>query len=283
MAQPLYEFGGAAHLPVLHLAVANGFPPQTYIPLLQPLTTQFRAVCLPPRALWPGEHKPGETGSWHDLAGDMLAGMEQYGLDRVVAVGHSFGGVASALAIMRQPKRFRALILLDPTFLPPRIIWAIRISRLIGLDGRSGLVAGALRRRARFASVDEAYGYFRGKRLFGDWPDASVRLYAEGMLRRAVEGEGFELAWPPAWEAHYFRTVYTGVWRVLPKLRGLLPTLVLRGGVTDTFVEESAAKLRRLLPEARHVEIPGHGHLFPQSAPDATRRAMLDWLREIEG
>src|SRR5262245_22227216 len=115
MPQTLYEFGGKPDAPVMHLAVANGFPPQTYIPLFQPFTERYRVVSLPPRALWSGQHDPSETGSWRALADDLLAGMETHKLNNVIAVGHSFGGVASALAAIKQPQRFRALILLDPT------------------------------------------------------------------------------------------------------------------------------------------------------------------------
>jgi pimeloyl-ACP methyl ester carboxylesterase len=285
MPQTIYEFGGVsaksarANAPVMHLAVANGFPPQTYAPLLKPFMADYRIVSLPPRALWVGEHQPPETRSWRNLADDLLAGMEQYSLRQVVGVGHSFGAVASALAAIRQPERFRALVLLDPTILPPFWIFAVQLSRLAGID--HPLTKGALRRRRHFESVDEAFTYFRGKRLFGNWSDDVLRLYAESMLRPSANGSGMELAWTPEWEAHYYRRQYLWVWRDMRRLRGLVPLLIVRGGTSDTFVPEAAARLRRVLPTAAYAEVAGHGHLFPQSAPEESGKIIEGWLARL--
>lgn len=282
MPQTLYEFGGKPDAPVMHVAIANGFPPKTYTPMVEPFTKHYRVLSLPPRALWNGQHHPSETGSWRDIADDLLAGMEAHRLNNVIAIGHSFGGVASALAAIKQPKRFRALIMLDPTIMPARYVNGVRLMRLLGVENRIPLVLGALRRRLRFASVDEAYTYFRGKRLFTVWSDSAVRLYTEAMLHPAADGNGVELTWSPQWEAQYYRKVHTGVWGDLPKLRGLLPILTIRGGTTETFVKEAADRFRRILPDVDYAEIEGHGHLFPQSAPDETRKIIEQWLTKLK-
>jgi len=277
MPQPLYTFGGDGS--VMHLAVANGFPPQTYAPLLQPFTSRYRLVCLPPRALWPDDQQPpDQPGSWRALADDLLAGMRQYNLTDVIAVGHSFGGIASLLAALDEPERFRALILLDPTILPPERVQVMKMAQETGQTEQIPLVQTARRRRRAFDSVDDAYAYFKTKPLFNGWPDETVRLYAESLTRPSANGNGVELAWTPEWEAHYYRSMYTEIWETLPRLRGLLPTLVIRGGTTDTFVESAAERMKSLVPDAAYVDIPGHGHLFPQSAPEETRRVMETWL-----
>ncbi|NWG16471.1 MAG: alpha/beta hydrolase [Chloroflexi bacterium] len=276
MTYPLLEFGGAG--PLLHLAVANGFPPQTYLPLLLPLADRYRLTCLPPRALWPDEPLPERLTDWRTLADDLLAGMARHDLNAVIAVGHSFGGVASLLAALAEPWRFRALCLLDPTILPLPAMQAIDEMRANGSLSAFPLVQGALRRRRRFPGVEEAYAYFKTKTLFLDWPDAALRLYVEHGTRPAAGGDGVELAWPPEWEAYYFSAVYTGTWADLPRLRGQLPVLIVRGENSDTLLPEAAAQIRALLPEASYAEIAGHGHLFPQTAPDATRRVIADWL-----
>lgn len=274
---PLFDFGGAG--PALHLAVANGFPPHTYRPLLAPLTADYRVLSLPPRALWPGVGAPpAQAGSWRELADDLLAGLRQHNLTDVIAVGHSFGGVASLLAVLAEPRRFRALILLDPTILPPPVADAIRALRQQGDGARLPLVDGALSRRSRFADLDEAFAYWRDKALFSDWPDAALRLYAESMTRPTGSGD-LTLTWSPAWEAYYYQSVYTDAWDDLPRLAGLLPTLVIGGETTTTFTAEARDRARALLPGAAHVTIGGHGHLFPHSAPAETERVIRDWLK----
>lgn len=277
MSYPLVEFGGSG--PLIHLALANGFPPEAYRPLLEPLTERYRVVCLPPRPLWNPPPAPDGLTSWRELAADLLDGLRAHNLEDVIAVGHSMGGVHSLLAVLAEPRRFRALILLDPTILPPLPLAAIRLLQALGMGSRFPLVRGALRRRAYFESVEEAFAYWRAKPLFHDWSDEVLRFYAEGLTRPAPNG-GVMLRWSPQWEARAYQTILTDVWRDVPRLRGLLPTLIVRGERTDTFVAASKRRARRLLPEATFVTLEGHGHLFPMSAPQETRRIIEAWLKE---
>jgi len=270
--QPIYQLGGAGQ--VIHLAVANGFPPPTYAPLVEPLTIHYRVVSLPPRALWPGELPPDDLRDWHTVAEDLLDGLAYYDLKDVIAVGHSFGGIASILAAAMQPERFRALVLLDPTILPDSAMAAMAQMQADGSIRDFPLAQGALRRKRQWATIEEASTYFRGKALFHDWSDDSVRLYAETGTR-PTDG-GVELVWPPEWEAYYFCTLYTPIWDEVPKLR--LPTLVLRGGESDTFMPEAAARVCSLIPGATYAELPGYGHLFPLSTPDETQQIIGAWL-----
>lgn len=279
MSQPIVEAGGSGL--VLHFAVANGFPPLTYTPLLEALAARYRVVCLPPRALWPGAQPPQTLRDWRMLADDLLAGLRAHDLSGVIAVGHSFGGVASLLAALAEPERFRALILLDPTILPPPAMQMIEQLTAQGMVGEFPLVQGALRRRRQFASAEAAFAYFRQRSLFRDWPEAALRLYVQHGTRPAADGDGVELAWPPEWEAYYFSTLYTGTWEALPGLRGRLPVLAVRGQISDTFLVEAAGRFRELLPEAGFVEIAGHGHLFPLTAPDETARTITNWLAAL--
>jgi len=273
---PVYEFGGSG--PVIHLAGANGFPPETYRPLLDPLTAQYRVLSLLPRPLWPAPPPPDALGGWHDLAADLLAGLRERQLNGVIGVGHSMGGVFSMLAALAEPDRFRALILLDPTILPPAASLGIRTMRGLGLEENLPLVKGARKRRSMFASTQAAYRYWREKPLFDGWPDETVRLYAESMTRPDPLNGGVRLAWPREWEARVYETVPGDLWREVPKLAGLLPVLVVRGAETDTFTGASARRFARLVPQAEMVTVEGHGHLFPHSAPDETRGIVKGWL-----
>jgi pimeloyl-ACP methyl ester carboxylesterase len=272
--QPLFDFGGSGR--VLHLAVANGFPPLTYRALLDPLAARYHVVSLPPRPLWDAPPPPESINSWRSLAVDLMAGLRAYDLNGVIAVGHSFGSVASMLAVSTEPKRFAALILLDPTLLSPRRLWMLAVLRRFGLEGRMPLVRGALRRRSRFTSRDEAFTYWRGKPLFRDWSDDALGLYTDAMVCPSAEG-GLELTWPPEWEAHYYRTIYAGSWQALETLRGTVPILCLRGEMSDVFDASAGERFQHILPDAT-LEVVAGGHLFPLSAPDATRAVIEKWL-----
>jgi pimeloyl-ACP methyl ester carboxylesterase len=275
---PIYDFGGSGQ--IINLLPANGFPPETYIPLLRPLTNRYHVICMLPRALWPDEKPPTKLHQWDMLADDLLAGLAYHKLDKVIAVGHSFGGIASMIATVRQPKLFSALCLLDPTLFRPEWLEGLEQMQHDGSIIEFPLVQGAMRRKRTFETKDAAFAYFKTKRLFADWSDESLHLYVDYGTQPAAYGS-LELRWSPEWEAYYFSTGFTRSWEVVPKLRGLLPVLAIGGGTTDTYVPEIAAMLRDELPEASFAEVAGHGHLFPQTAPQQTEVLISRWLEHL--
>ena len=281
MHQPLHDFGGSG--PPLHLAVANGFPPATYAPFVAPLLSAHHVFTLPPRALWPDiGPPPAGAVSWVTMAEDLLAGWTAHGIGQLVAVGHSFGGVASMLAAVRQPERFQALVLLDPTILAPSILDQVRELRQRGEISRMPLVDGARRRRNRFATTEEAYQSWLGKPLFARWPDATLRLYAESMTRPAADGDGVELVWTTEWEAHYYETLFAESWAEAARLSAEIPLLVLAGEESTTVLPDSVAEMRRVWPWADIRTIPGYGHLFPQEMGAVAGEMVGDWLAGID-
>ncbi len=275
---PIYDFGGSGQ--IINLLPANGFPPETYIPLLRPLTDRYHVICILPRVLWPDEKPPGKLRQWDMLADDLLAGLAYHKLDNVIAIGHSYGGIASMIAAARQPEYFSALCLLDPTLFRPEWLEGMEQMQRDGSIIEFPLVQGAMRRRRTFENTEAAFAYFKTRKLFADWPDESLQLYATYGTQPAANGER-ELRWSPEWEAYYFSTGFTRSWEVAPKLRGLLPILVLGGGTSDTYVPEIAEMLRDVLPDATFAEIAGHGHLFPQTAPQQTEVQISQWLQRL--
>lgn len=275
---PIYDFGGSGQ--VVHIALANGFPPQTYLPMLTQFTQQYRVVNLMPRALWDNAPPPQKLLSWKELvAKDLHQGMIEHNLRDMVAIGHSFGGIATLLTAIQDPARFKAIILLDPTIFPRPYMKAIQISRLLGRKMNTPLAERTEKRKMTFDSVDVAYTYFKGKKLFADWDEQALHQYAQSM-KPNPDGT-VSLAWKREWEAYYFRTIYGGTWGELRKLRGKMPILLMRGGTSDTLFASVANSIRRVLPDITYHEIAGHGHLFPQSAPQQTADVILGWLKNI--
>lgn len=274
---PIWHLGGDGAT-TLNLAVANGFPPATYAPLVAHLSARFRVVTLPPRPLWPtNEQPPQDRRDWrHTIARDLIDGIRAHDLRDLVAVGHSFGAVATIVAANAMPERFKAVVLLDPTILPQAALWFIRAVRWTGRDLGNRLAQGADRRRDHFEGREAAYERLRQKALFRDWHEDAFRGYIDSLQPDPSRG-GLTLAWPRRWEAHYFRTIYTGIWRELPRLPHDIPTMMIRGGTSDTLLPSAACRIQRIMPRLIYHEIAGHGHLFPQSAPDETARLILDW------
>lgn len=278
MEYPILKLGGRGQ--TLNIAPANGFPPETYLPMLHPLMKKYRIICLPPRALWPNSVPPAHLGTWEsDLADDLSAAVQAHDLDSVIAVGHSFGAIASMLAIVKDPSRFSALVMLDPTILTRQTLNGLRAARVANTLDDFPLANRALKRQRQFASRDDAFVYLRSRGIFAAWSEVALRAYVDHGL--VANAEGFELRWTPEWEAYYFKTAFTETWEVLPRLEGVLPTLIVRGADSDTYLTESSRLVQEILPSADHVDIPGHGHLFPQSAPEQAGRHINDWLTSL--
>lgn len=276
MTYPLIEHGGAG--PVLHWAPANGFPLETYQPILDGLTAEFRCATLPPRALWPDiGAPPAGNGDWSELAADLVAGIEQHGLHDVIAVGHSFGAVASLVAaVMRRPL-FRTLVLLDPVILPADVMEQYaRAKRTNWESDGHPLARQALRRRSHFSSRQEAFDIWRRRRLFADWSDAALMRYVDGGLRPDGSG-GYTLTWSAAWEAYYYNAFKADTWREVARLDPTLPILIVAGATSDTFMSDARAEFEAAVPWSESVVVDA-GHLFPQARPDATLAVLNDWL-----
>jgi len=280
MEFPLIEHGGRGR--PLHLAPATGFPLETYFPIIEPLTSRFRVVSIPPRALWPRVGPPPDRpGSWEDLAEDLAAGLAQHRLDDVIAIGHSFGGVASLLAAIRRPARFGAVCLLDPTILIPARMEAFRAAKATGWKtSEHPLAARARDRRSSFRSREEAFRYWRAKRLFADWSDEALGHYVRGMLRPRSDGR-YDLAWTGAWESYYYESFYPGTWDDLLRLDSSLPVLVIRGETSDTFPAAAEQLFRERVPWAETAMVSGFGHLFPLAAPQRTLEILVEWLDRV--
>lgn len=272
MTYPLYEYtaNGSA---VMNFSLGNGFPPEMYLPLVNEIDLNYQKVCLLPRSWWP-DTNPADMESWHVMVDDYIAGIREHQLAPVVGIGHSMGGVINLMAAVEQPELFRAVVLIDPVFFPRWMSRLLGILKKIGVEPRMPLVQGALNRREKWASEEEAYVYFRGKSLFRLCSDEVVRLYTHHMLRPA--SDGVELAYPKEWEAQIFRTPPLDEWRYPPKIQ--VPCLIIAGENTNAFRPGAVQLWRRIRPDIPLLTVPKTSHLLPVEEPKIVAKAIQDFL-----
>jgi pimeloyl-ACP methyl ester carboxylesterase len=274
----LFEFNPGSEKPLLHLAHANGFPPPTYHQALTPLLPHFRVVALAPRPLW-GDTPPEWLKHWSQMADDLVQGLEAMGAKGIVGMGHSLGGVLTLYAAVKRPDLFSKVILIDPTLLAPKLLFQIKVMKFFGLEARSWLVKGALRRKREWGNFTEAYQYFRGRQLFKNWSDEVVKSYTESMTGPRPGG-GVQLIYPPEWEARIYQTIPADVWKFAKVLQP--PTLVIRGETSNTFTADSEKAFRKVRPHTEFVMVPGAGHLVPQEKPEEVGKLILEFLTRGE-
>lgn len=278
--------------PWLHVAHANGYPPRCYLALAEALSDRCRVVGLRTRPMTAGIAAAAALSTWHPLADDLIAALEVLGAAEqtgpIIGVGHSLGGVVTLYAAVARPDLFASVVLIDPVFLMPSDAAAADDEGDDGASPRAALVRGAVGRRSTWDSVEEAFEHFRTKPVFARFDDDALRAYVRGSTmgtgrqRSAMSGASdtsCTLAIPREWEAQIYRTPPTDVWDILPRLT--VPTLAIRGALSDTLSPAAWQRWQALQPAARFVELPDVGHLLPFEAPGAVADAVRSFVDEI--
>jgi pimeloyl-ACP methyl ester carboxylesterase len=113
------------------LAVADSGGPGTPVVLLHGLTATRRYVVMGSKALersghrviaydarGHGESDPGEHYRYEDLAGDLLALLDERGIDRAVLAGASMGAHTAVRVALDNPDRVAGLVAITPAYRP---------------------------------------------------------------------------------------------------------------------------------------------------------------------
>lgn len=233
------------------------------------------------RPLW-SDSNPAEIRDWRPLSDDLLRLLADLEPAPTIGVGHSIGAIVTLRAALREPRRFRALVLLDPVLFPPDFIALWNVVRTLGLGYRFlPLIRSALKRRRQFDDLELAFRAYRRRDVFRGLSDENLHACIAGMTRPR-EGGGYELVYSPEWEA---RIYYTGIWRDFDLWRGLktlqIPTLILRGAQSDTFWARTAAQVRRANPKVRIEALEHTSHLLPLEKPEQVSRRIIEFADQI--
>jgi len=229
------------------------------------------------RPLWP-DSNPDDIQDWQPFSDDLLHFLAPPQPAPVIGVGHSIGAVVTLRAALRDPGKFRALILLDPVLFVPSQLVMWNFFRAIGLGNKvHPKISGALKRRRTFDNLDLVFRGYRSREVFRYMSDESLRIYIEGITRKT--DNGYELVYSPEWES---RIYFTGlrdfdIWRDVPKLE--VPTLFIRGAETDTFLENAAKFLKQKQPKVRVETLDKSTHILPLERPKEVFDMMQSFLR----
>lgn len=277
MSIPHFDFGGTGT--PLHFLHANGYPPDCYKPLFKLLKTEYHVFGMPLRPLW-DEAKIDDIKDWQPFSDDLRFFLSSQPAP-VIGVGHSIGAIVTLRAALRDPGKFKALVLIDPVLFVPSFLFSWRIVRALGLgDKFHPLILGAQKRRRTFDDLETVFRGYRNRNIFRYMSDENLRIYIAGITRKT--SDGYELIYSPEWEAHIYRTGLRDfdLWRDLPKLE--VPTLFIRGAETDTFLAAAAKLVKQRQPKVRVEALPQSTHLLPLERPQAVFEIMQSFLKSLE-
>lgn len=262
-------------LPLLHVLHGNGLCARTYTAMLTPLADHFDLWLCDTQGH--GDSDAGERFlGWNAnaaMASRAFRAHHPTPSVPVFAVGHSFGGVLTALMAAADPSLFQRIVLLDPVIYTPAVAAMVAVLDRTRLQGLLPLVRATRRRRTRWASRNEAFARFRGRGVFADWQDDALRAYVDHGLRE--DGEGITLKCPPTIEAAIFGSGPVGLWRQLDRLA--TPTLLVHGDRTLPFVAPSARRLAARNPHVQVKAVAG-SHCFMLAEPESAAERVLTFL-----
>ncbi|QRK89022.1 alpha/beta fold hydrolase [Saccharopolyspora erythraea] len=193
-------------------------------------------------------------------AADVIALLDELGLERVVLGGCSMGGYVAMAVLRAAPERVAGLVLADTKAVTDNE--EQRANRLSAAD------------RAEREGTDGWLSESTLPNVLGTTTRAD-RLEVVNEVRDIIETQPPEgVAW--AQRAMADRPDSTEL------LRGYSgPVLVVVGEEDVMTPPDSAAELAGTLPNAELVRIPGAGHLSPVETPAAFSEAVASWLGRI--
>jgi pimeloyl-ACP methyl ester carboxylesterase len=250
-----YELGGAG-VPLV-LAHATGFCGPVLAPLAAPLATEFRCIALDERAHGASGAPPDGNLDWHGFAADVLAVVDHLGLEHARGFGHSCGGAALLLAEQARPGTFDALYCYEPVIFPGEVPLAP------ALEGNP-LSAGALRRRAVFATRRDALANFCSKPPFDRLDPEVLDAYIDNGFVAA--GGSITLRCRREHEALVYAHGFSH--DASARLAEIAcPVTLSCGADTDAFGPDFLALFAARLTSPTTVVLPGLGHFGPLEDP----------------
>ncbi|MDO8279397.1 MAG: alpha/beta hydrolase [Burkholderiaceae bacterium] len=223
----------------------------------------YFAVAFDARGHGDSEWSPDRIYGPDAMVSDLQCLTKALGKERPVLVGASMGGVTSLIAAGEGHVQASALVLVD---IGPRL-------EVEGVDKIQAFMAD---KPEGFESLDEvadAISRFQPHRARPrnlDGLAKNVRLGADGKFR---------WHWDPAGRMAR-RSMSERENRLNACARNLdLPTLLVRGGLSDVLSEEGAQHFLELCPHSEYVNVTGAAHMVAGDRNDIFGTSVVDFLR----
>lgn len=223
------------------------------------LRAEYRVLSLDQRGHGDSTWAADANYTYARYALDLAAVIEHIGVDDLVLVGHSMGGMVSLACAAAAPQRVGKLVIVDSTM----ILSADRVTAMRGIGDRPG------------RSYDSQQAYVDNFRLRPDGArDAPslVRHLAVTGCREFDDGQ---------WRNKFDRKVYASRVRIegmafWDKIK--IPSLYIKGGLSDRMNDEIAAQIRARCAQIEFAEVPAANHHVTLDNPVGFNVALRQFL-----
>ena len=228
----------------------------------QAMSPRYRVLALDQRGHGQTQWAPPTAYDTSEMVADVDAFVKALELDHFALLGLSMGGLVSIGYAGKRPAALAKLVIVD-------------IAPEIDVEGLKRIQAGVVRSDV-FESIDEAYARARTDNPIP--PDDQLRHRVEYSMMRRDDGK---------FTYRYDRALRDpanprkGIppddgWRLVANID--VPTLLVRGEVSDILSKPVAERMAKAIPNCRLVEVAGSGHPVPLDKPDAFLDAVATFL-----
>jgi pimeloyl-ACP methyl ester carboxylesterase len=263
---------------IIHIAHATGLCCSPYSRFASKFIGQYKVVGLDFRG-----HGRTETPadpiclkSWEVFYKDLEA-FFTYLNQPIVAIGHSLGGTVSAVLAARFPAMVSKLILIEPGLMPPMWIPFVYSAQKTGMSMRVPFVTRVTKRNRIWKNKADAVNELANKGPFKSWRKDILEDYLQAGTDNDEDGS-IKLRCDPMWEGRILATAPCGIWKSISKIK--VPTLVLYGAKSKTFLPSVAVKIKKAIPHAIIRKMPNAGHFIPMEQPEEAADMILRFIEE---
>lgn len=260
--------------PLIHFVHGNGYAGLVYEHMLAPLLDHADLFISDVQGHGDSDHG-GRFHGWNGTAALCEEVLRHYVPDYrdgqgepvpVLGLGHSFGGVMTALMMARSADLFQRSVLLDPVLFSPNMLRLMALSGVVGLWKRNAVASRARKRRAHWPESQHAFDNFHNRGMFRGWDERSLKSYLDHGLKPAEQG-GVTLKCRPERESEIFGSYPRRLWPLLRRVK--TSTHIIYGTKTYPFVGQSALRWQKQSSLVTTERVPG-GHCFMLERPEET-------------
>jgi len=265
--------------PVLHMLHGNGFCSRMYQPMLQILANDYDLFLSDAQGHGDSDHGGAFVG-WNHSAqlaeAAWSAHKALYNKVDVYGVGHSFGGVLTALIHTQQSSPFNAIVLLDPVLFTPTMLTLMRSLNGVRLYHKNPLAKAALRRRQHWPDRNSALSYLQNRGMFANWHQDALAAYIDHALKPSEQG--LSLKCLPERKADIFASYPDKLWQQLA--RPCPPVHVIYASKSYDFILTSLQKWQKRNNAVKLEEFNG-GHCFMQEQPELAAERIASAISKL--
>lgn len=257
----------------------NGFAADAYFPYWRHLISKFDLLVFDFRNH--GQNVPVEPPNqcYNQLSRDLERVTQEVrarlGQKRTVGIFHSMSGRTAMKHAIEIGWRWDALVLFDPPDVPP--LGHPLYAAMEKLENK--LIEWAKNRRRRYASIEDLAEEYRKSRAAQFWVEGEHQLMARSVLRKAPDGNGYELVCTPENEANiYMQALTLNLWPKASAFGGPVKLIGCDPNLKGGPATGPANRALGIEGGYDYAFVEGTGHLLQIEKPEECVRLTLEFL-----